>query len=180
MVPWANGLGTTSVVARGPDDDGWVWRISLADVVSDGPFSRLPDVDRFIAVASGAGMDLTVGNAAPVRLTTRSMPLAFDGGVDVLCRPVDGPIVDINLMLRRGAAIGSLVVHDLSDGAQFDLTDACACVVLAGSMVAGPDTLGRFDAIVDPTVGMRVTALEPTRLAIVCVTLPPSLALPDD
>ncbi|MBK5332899.1 MAG: HutD family protein, partial [Ilumatobacteraceae bacterium] len=44
-MPWANGLGSTSVVARRPDDDGWVWRISLADVVSDGPFSRLPDVD---------------------------------------------------------------------------------------------------------------------------------------
>lgn len=109
MVPWANGLGTTAVVARVPDTDDWAWRLSIADVVADGPFSSLPDLDRWIAVVTGAGMVLTVDGADTV-LTASSDAFAFDGGAVTSCRLLDGPIHDLNLMLRRGRATGTLEV----------------------------------------------------------------------
>jgi uncharacterized protein len=161
VVPWANGLGTTSVIARWPDNDQWVWRLSLADVVSDGPFSQLPGVDRFIAVASGEGMELTVGDLPPIRLTLASPPFGFDGGAVTTCALIDGPIVDLNLMVRRGTATASLEMRRLAPGAAIDIT---ACVVLDGAAAVGDDTLERFDAVfVDHP--HRLTALEPTRLA---------------
>jgi uncharacterized protein len=160
-VPWANGLGTTSVIARWPDNDQWVWRLSLADVVFDGPFSLLPGIDRFIAVASGVGMDLSVGELSPVRLTVASPPLSFDGGVATTCALIDGPIVDLNLMVRRGSATGSLQLAQLAVGEHIEV--ATACVVLDGSIHVGTEIANHFDAVIEPC---RVTALEPTRLAI--------------
>lgn len=102
-MPWANGLGTTAVVARVPDTDHWAWRLSIADVVADGPFSSLPGVDRWIAVSDGAGMVLTV-DGVDTTLTAASDAFAFDGGASTSCRLLDGPVHDLNLMLRRGAA----------------------------------------------------------------------------
>ena len=43
--PWKNGGGVTREIAKGaaagPDDD-WGWRISIAEVERDGPFSTFP------------------------------------------------------------------------------------------------------------------------------------------
>lgn len=170
MVPWANGLGTTSVVARHPDDDGWEWRLSLAGVGADGPFSSLPGVDRAVAVASGAGMTLSVGDDPPVRLTPTSDPVEFDGDASTTCVLIDGPIIDVNLMTRRGHATGSLVLRVLDSNDVLDLdAEATACVVLHGAVVVGADTLRRFDALLDPVDDTRLTATEPTRLALVVV-----------
>jgi environmental stress-induced protein Ves len=164
VVPWANGLGTTSVVARWPDDDQWAWRLSLADVVVDGPFSMLPGVDRFIAVASGVGMELTIGDRPPVRLTPDSPSFAFDGDAETRCELIDGPIVDVNLMVRRGSATGSLDLIRLGVGDEVDVSTAC--VVLDGSVGLGDQVAGRFDAIDE---SCRVIALEHTRVALVTV-----------
>ena len=48
--PWANGGGTTRELARA--DDG-SWRISLADIGSDGPFSVLAGRHRVLTVVEG-------------------------------------------------------------------------------------------------------------------------------
>jgi environmental stress-induced protein Ves len=167
VVPWANGQGTTSVVARRPDDEQWVWRLSLADVTVDGPFSALPGIARSIAVASGAGMELMVDDAPPVRLTTASAPFEFDGGAAVTCHLIDGPIFDVNLMVRRGHATGTMIVHELHGGEQLQLTpDTTACVVLAGSIGVDVDVLGRFDAIIGPGAEL-LHALDDARVAVV-------------
>ena len=39
---------------------GFDWRVSLADVTADGPFSAFPGIDRTLTVVEGAGMDLVV------------------------------------------------------------------------------------------------------------------------
>jgi len=46
-VPWRNGAGTTRELASsaGPDG-GFRWRISLADLARDAPFSSFPATDR--------------------------------------------------------------------------------------------------------------------------------------
>jgi environmental stress-induced protein Ves len=166
VVPWVNGLGTTSVIVRWPDDEQWVWRLSLADVVVDGPFSVLQGVDRFIAVASGAGMELTIGDRSRIRLTQHSPSFAFDGGTETRCELIDGPIVDLNLMVHRGAATGSLDIVELSANEFVDVPTAC--VVLDGSLALGDEVLETADAVIAPC---RLIAGEPARLALITISV---------
>ena len=47
-IPWKNGGGTTAEVAAFPEGSNFEtfgWRISMADVTSDGPFSSFPEID---------------------------------------------------------------------------------------------------------------------------------------
>ncbi len=60
-MPWANGLGTSYEVASDRNVDGvWTWRVAIAPVVADGPFSAMPGVDRELVVIEGNGMVLEV------------------------------------------------------------------------------------------------------------------------
>ena len=55
--PWKNGGGTTAEIAIGPPGatlDAFDWRISMARVASDGPFSSFPGVDRTLSIIDGA------------------------------------------------------------------------------------------------------------------------------
>src|ERR1044072_6743781 len=55
--PWKNGGGTTRDIAlwpRGASLDDFDWRLSLAQVDRDGPFSRFDNVDRTLVLLSGA------------------------------------------------------------------------------------------------------------------------------
>ena len=54
-MPWANGRGTSYEIAsdRGSDDQ-WSWRLAMAPVLEDGPFSRIDCVNRSLVVVEGA------------------------------------------------------------------------------------------------------------------------------
>ena len=58
-MPWANGLGTSYEVASDRNAVGeWTWRIAIAPVVEDGPFSVMPGVYRELVVIEDNGMVL--------------------------------------------------------------------------------------------------------------------------
>ncbi len=102
-VPWRNGGGTTAEVAVHPPGaafDGFDWRISMADVASDGPFSRFPGIDRTLVLAQGRDLTLTVEGRSR-RLAEPGDLLAFPGEADTSARLGHGPIRDINIMSRR-------------------------------------------------------------------------------
>lgn len=139
VVPWANGLGTTAVVAREPDDDAWTWRLSLADVVEDGPFSSLPGVDRWIAVARGGRMELSLEGVPSCSLDVGGEAFAFSGDASTSCRVADGPLVDVNLMLRRGSATGSMTIVPVAAGVVLTADDVRAVVALSGRVRVGVD-----------------------------------------
>ncbi|MES2972037.1 MAG: HutD family protein [Pseudomonadota bacterium] len=101
--PWRNGGGVTRELVAWPDARDWAWRMSVAEVASDGPFSRFDSVARWFAVLGGAGVRLTVDGRTDT-LTRDSAPFAFDGGAAVDCRLVDGATQDFNLMTRSGTA----------------------------------------------------------------------------
>ncbi|GFE14403.1 hypothetical protein Sgleb_24500 [Streptomyces glebosus] len=109
-MPWSNGGGVTREVAVHPPGAGWdtfAWRVSLADVTRDGPYSPLPGVRRILTVADGAGLELTVDGTAR-RLTDRCRPFAFPGGAETGSRLLDGPVVNLNVMLREGRAAATV------------------------------------------------------------------------
>jgi environmental stress-induced protein Ves len=66
---WKNGGGSTTEIAVAPPGaslDDFDWRISMARVASDGPFSEFPGIDRTLAIVKGNGMSLAIANAEPV------------------------------------------------------------------------------------------------------------------
>lgn len=102
--PWRNGGGITRELLVSPDADRWQWRVSVADIERDGPFSAWPGVQRWFAVLEGAGVSLTIDGAAHF-VTASGEALLFDGVAITACHLLDGPTRDLNLMLRgaRGA-----------------------------------------------------------------------------
>ncbi|MCB8822147.1 HutD/Ves family protein [Microvirga rosea] len=103
-VPWKNGGGTTSEISvfpHGAGFDTFGWRISMADVAMEGPFSAFPGVDRTLIVMEGGNIELTVGGV-PFRLKGPSDKLSFSGDDPTTCRLLSGPIRDLNVMTRRG------------------------------------------------------------------------------
>lgn len=103
-MPWKNGGGETVEIAVFPQNaglDGFGWRISMATVASDGPFSLFDGIDRTLCVLSGPGIALIVGNGDPVRLDTGSAPFPFPADTNAAAHLIDGPITDFNVMTRR-------------------------------------------------------------------------------
>ena len=107
-MPWKDGGGHTTEIAAHPADAtlaSFDWRVSIADVAADGPFSCYPGVDRVIVLVSGAGMRLT-GDAHTAELRAPFEPYAFSGDDVLSCSLIEGPVRDFNLMLRRGRTQG--------------------------------------------------------------------------
>ena len=102
--PWKNGGGVTREVAAWPPGvglDDFDWRVSLADVAADGPFSTFPGVDRILTVIAGESLVLEVDGQS-MRLEPGA-PFAFPGEASVAARLTAGPVRDLNVMVRRAA-----------------------------------------------------------------------------
>lgn len=117
-MPWKNGGGeTVEVIVRpeGASLSDFGWRVSMATVASDGPFSVFPGIDRTLAVLSGDGMELSIEGLGERLLTPQSAPLAFPADAPTSARLTGGPITDLNVMTRRGAFRHTLVRHVVED-----------------------------------------------------------------
>jgi environmental stress-induced protein Ves len=76
-MPWKNGGGTTrELLAAPPGDQGLAWRISVATIARDGPFSRFPGVERTLVGLAGVGVLRVSGRLVDVEPGTI---LRFDG-----------------------------------------------------------------------------------------------------
>ena len=120
VVPWKNGQGTTTELIRVPDDDPWHWRVSIADVSTDGPFSRFEGCDRIIMTIEGQGMRLTHPATGSEATIFPFEPYEFDGDVETSCSLLQGPVRDFNVIYRRdilSAAVevirGTLALRDV-------------------------------------------------------------------
>ena len=157
-VPWKNGGGTTAQVAAFPEGSGFEsfgWRLSMADVASDGPFSAFPGIDRTLILVEGDGLELTVEGVA-FRLDRSSPKLSFSGDDATAGRLLSGPIRDLNVMTRRGRFrhrtrfVGSGVALLSEDATNTFLVplDGSFDVTLGSNI----HSLGRLDALMlEPT-----------------------------
>lgn len=104
QVPWKNGGGVTQTVAAFPSDagpDAFMWRVSIAEVRTAGPFSAFPETDRHLSVLEGSLL-LTVAGQPSAELSPDSAGLAFPGDAAASGTPIGGPVLDLNVMTRRG------------------------------------------------------------------------------
>jgi environmental stress-induced protein Ves len=103
-MPWKNGGGETIEMLahpEGADLATFDWRISMARVASDGPFSRFDGIDRTLSVLEGGRLVLDFGGTRTV-LDPLAEPYPFAGDAGVTGFVPDGPILDLNVMTRRG------------------------------------------------------------------------------
>lgn len=93
--PWKNGAGLTRAIAVSPigsDASTFDWRISVAEVERDGPFSAFPGIDRCIVLLRGAGMLLHGADGGLVhRLDRRHEPFHFSGDLPLDATLLGGP-----------------------------------------------------------------------------------------
>lgn len=146
-MPWKNGGGSTTEVAVSPEGAGldtFDWRISMAVVAADGPFSAFPDIDRTLSILDGAGLVLH-GLGDPVRLLPGTAPFAFPADAAVSAALLAGPITDLNVMTRRGR------FHDRTSR------------LAAGTMAIAPETATAF-LLADAPCTVAVDGCEPIRL----------------
>jgi environmental stress-induced protein Ves len=104
QTPWKNGGGSTTEIAAAPAGaslDNFDWRISVARVASDGPFSEFAGVDRTLTIVRGSGLALTIDDASPVLLDAGSDPFRFAADAPIFARLRQGEIIDLNVMTRR-------------------------------------------------------------------------------
>jgi environmental stress-induced protein Ves len=103
-MPWKNGGGETREILVSPPGaplNELDWRISLATIASDGPFSFFAGIDRTLSIIQGAGIRLFVDDKAPELLLDNSDPYTFAGESTTSATLVDSTIVDLNVMTRR-------------------------------------------------------------------------------
>jgi uncharacterized protein len=111
---WKNDGGWTTELARRDDDaGGFLWRVSIAEIERDGPFSAFPGVERDLLLLEGNGIELDIGDEPAHRLSRRFERAHFAGEADVYCRLLAGPTRDFNVMARRDAIIADVTARPL-------------------------------------------------------------------
>ncbi len=158
---WRNGGGETRELIAWPASDQWQWRISVADVASDGPFSRFDDVHRCLAILEGAGVRLQFADRV-VELTRSADPLEFSGEASVDCCLLDGPVRDLNLMTKERAGQMRRLTHDSLLQCQAGTVIALYCTMrparvasAGGTLEVPPQTLAWCEVFSPVTLEIR-------------------------
>lgn len=125
IMPWKNGGGTTTeLYVHNASPHGFDWRVSVASVTADGPFSRFPGYDRHIMALDGDGFVLQGGPDGPIDVWPPLTPRGFSGGWDIQCRLRSAPCKDFNLMARHATFRSSMTVCTASGLAQLQSREA--------------------------------------------------------
>ncbi len=115
VMPWKNGGGITTEICVRPPSGAFDWRVSLATVNADGPFSAFNGYERHIMTLSGQGMVLDIEGGGRFSLEPLR-PFTFSGDAQVHGLLIQGAVLDFNLMVRRDFGSGILKVADYKAG----------------------------------------------------------------
>jgi hypothetical protein len=112
--PWRNGNGTASEIVVHPDGataDAFDWRISVATIETDSDFSPYPGIQRYLMPLSPRGLTLDVDGE--LQEIPGFSTFEFAGESNVRATGVTAPSLDLNLMVRRDTARGSLTTQNV-------------------------------------------------------------------
>lgn len=148
-VSWKNGGGTTREVVTQPAGaafDEFDWRVSIATIASEGPFSTFPGVDRTITLVAGEGMRL-VGADLDQALDRVGVPFSFSGDVFLDSQLFAGEVTALNVMTRRDRCRAEVAVLDAAD--EIPLSDAGLVMSLQGAWRVKVDCDGQLQSVPD-------------------------------
>ena len=142
QVPWKNGRGLTSEGAREPHHgEEFDWRVSMAGISEDGPFSHFPGYNRVIVALDGAGFSLVHAELDRTVLLGSLEPYEFSGDWATDCQLRGGPVRDFNVITARTRASARV---EVASGTRLHHFDCRGRVILAycvrGALVVEPTT----------------------------------------
>lgn len=155
--PWKNGGGSTTEIAIAPAGasfDKFDWRISLATIASSGPFSTFAGVDRTLALVSGPGVVLDIGDEGRFNLSEDDPIVEFSGDTQVIATLIGAPTTDFNVMTRRSRCHHRLGRRVLDGASEFAPRGDVTILFLAegDSLSVSSDSerigLVRYDAVI--------------------------------
>ncbi|MFM9976233.1 MAG: HutD family protein [Beijerinckiaceae bacterium] len=177
VMPWKNGGGTMTDIIASPEGaslDTFDWRVSMARVVRDGPFSVFPGIDRSLTILEGEGMVLDIAGHGETLLTDQSLPFAFPGDAVTYSRLHAGPILDLNVMTRRGICRSTVTRHHTASPLLCDPLDATLLVLLRGAKGAlGQERLEDGDAVLLNGTDPAVTLIPDSSALVFCMSIKP-------
>ena len=110
---WKNEAGWTSEILKvhgsaDRDTNDWDWRLSIAEIETDAPFSAFPGVERELVLLSGNGLRLRFDDGSVHELLPPHDRLRFAGERAAFGELIDGATRDFNLMWKRGRCSAQL------------------------------------------------------------------------
>jgi len=140
-MPWKNGGGVTTEIFADPPTGNFDWRVSIATVNADGPFSTFAGYERHIMPLSGEGMALDIAGRGKFILEP-FRPFSFSGDAQVHGSLLQGAVTDFNLMVRRDFGQGTLRVAEGSAGDRLGSDNSLHLIyILQGGDASGADDL---------------------------------------
>lgn len=101
-MPWQNGRGTTHEIARAPagakvEKGSLWWRLSVAPVTEDGPFSSFPGLERALSLVEGRGFRIHRDGHAATNLRVGDV-YVFSGSEAVTAELTHGAVKDLGVI----------------------------------------------------------------------------------
>ena len=147
---WRNGGGVTRSIASHGDD----WRVSLAEVERDGPYSRFEGIARISLVLRGDGVTLQDGD--DLVMLEPFEAVEYDGGANWNATLIGARVTALNVMTRAGVCRARVraIVQPVIVG------PGCAAIVVAldGACLCDDTAIGTGDVAVIENV------IEPMRI----------------
>ncbi len=104
-LPWKNGGGVTHEAIRVPPSaQDYRWRVSVAHIDASGPFSDFAAYHRKMLLLKGAGIELRFADGSRKTLRQAGDLVEFDGALATYCELLQGPCVDLNLMVSKAGS----------------------------------------------------------------------------
>jgi environmental stress-induced protein Ves len=182
-VPWKNGGGVTREIHRVPADTvAFDWRLSLASIDAAGPFSAFESYERTLVLVRGPGVELDFGLHGRARLCAPGQVASFDGAWETTCTLLDGPSMDLNLIVSKQRAQAHARMVRLATAEVIDTqgwVETLVCCI-SGSVelqntVGNTETLAAVDVArcfpADGSVTCSPVAASPALLFIAAVKL---------
>lgn len=147
---WKNGGGMTMDVAIYPDDASlhdFDWRVSIAQVRSNGPFSLFPGIDRHLVVLDGK-MNLTVADHAPVAVDQNANAITFPGDLAAKAQLVTTSLTDLNVMVRRDRFRAELFRCSPGRQQEIEVRSDVTILLSTGKARIGSFCLAPLDAVI--------------------------------
>ena len=144
-MPWKNGMGVTHEICSSDVGGTILWRLSLAEVQSDGPFSTFENLERITTVIEGLGMRLASADNEIDALPLK--PINFSGDIALTGYCNSTPIRNFNLIFDPKRIVADVQV--LTKPSETDLS----CPVGVTLAVYLLDCASASDSMQEPRKG---------------------------
>ena len=119
---WKNGGGSTKqllIWPKGADLSNFDFRISIATISSDGPFSLFHGIDRQLCILEGEGVKLHIkgndlGQSEEIILRPNERPFCFSGETIIESMLLNKEVLDFNVMTKSKSYNAYLERKDLN------------------------------------------------------------------